>query len=96
MISRIRTLTRRHLAAGVTAALLAGSFTVPASAPAATAPIPAATRCANPSHTIYSFYSSSTYATKVGQATLDCDGVYTIDYGYQTDYVREKTLACPY
>ena len=89
----------RYLASALAAALFAGTLAMPAAAPAATAPevkaAVARTCSANGTQTLYNFYSDATYTTIVGHAHLDCDGIYTVTSGYQTNYVRTKTFLCP-
>jgi hypothetical protein len=73
------------------AALLAGSMSVPASAPATPAPRQqAAPLQCNPSSDrcfpVYAWYSDHTYSTVVGNGVGDCNGGIEVTSGYQTPH----------
>ncbi|HEX2076490.1 MAG TPA: DUF6289 family protein [Longimicrobium sp.] len=99
MFSHLRAISRRWLVTAAAPALLAVPAVALASEPAA----PAAANPAdgNPasarflSFKIYEYYSDASKTTHVGQATRDCEGVYTLESGYATPYYDVHNLPCP-
>lgn len=96
----LRTVFRNPLAALLTAALLAGAAAAPSSAPASSTAVQAETMGCDPNvdqcSTHWRFYHDPEKTILVGGATLDCDNVYTHDWGTATQHTKIHYLYCPY
>lgn len=88
--------SRVSLAAALATALLTGPVAPTASA--ASVPAKSATaegRCsAFATFTLYTYYSSGTYTTIVGQGELTCEGDFVMHSGVQTQWFKTKTMNC--
>jgi ABC-type sugar transport system substrate-binding protein len=90
MIHRIRTFSRRSLAAMAAAVLLAGAATASAASAATSSQAQASSGQTN-----YIYYSDSSLGEAVGHATEGCGEPWTLQWGTVTSHVRIKVLVCP-
>ncbi|HEY0021013.1 MAG TPA: DUF6289 family protein [Longimicrobium sp.] len=89
MIHRIRTFSRRSLAAMAAAVLLAGGATASAASAATSSQAEASS-----GETNYIYYSDASLSVVVGHATEGCGEPWTLQWGTVTSHVRIKVLEC--
>ena len=59
-------------------------------------PVTAESRCSEyGTFTVYTYCSSGSYSTIVGQGELTCEGDFIMHSGVQTQSFRSRTLQCP-